>query len=57
MQQKVLLLKNDTISKVVVDKAITEIKANGAYQRIWDRYFGHVSVSSDPMDVELQRNQ
>ncbi|OTA18158.1 periplasmic solute-binding protein [Xenorhabdus beddingii] len=35
----VLLRKNETELKAAVDKAITEIKADGTYQRIWDKYF------------------
>ncbi len=35
----VLLRKNDTELKTAVDNAITEIKADGTYQRIWDKYF------------------
>ncbi|MDC9597042.1 amino acid ABC transporter substrate-binding protein [Xenorhabdus anantnagensis] len=35
----VLLRKSDTELKAAVDKAITEIKADGTYQRIWDKYF------------------
>ncbi|WP_237387690.1 amino acid ABC transporter substrate-binding protein [Xenorhabdus sp. Sc-CR9] len=35
----VLLRKNDTELKTAVDNAIAEIKADGTYQKIWDRYF------------------
>ncbi|WP_086955188.1 amino acid ABC transporter substrate-binding protein [Xenorhabdus innexi] len=38
-QTAVLLRKNDTELKAAVDKAITEINADGTYQRIWDKYF------------------
>ncbi|SFU74663.1 amino acid ABC transporter substrate-binding protein [Xenorhabdus koppenhoeferi] len=38
-QIAVLLRKNDTELKAAVNKAITEIKADGTYQKIWDRYF------------------
>ncbi|CDL84265.1 amino acid ABC transporter substrate-binding protein [Xenorhabdus szentirmaii] len=35
----VLLRKNDAELKAAIDKAIMEIKADGAYQKIWDKYF------------------
>ncbi|MDC9581882.1 amino acid ABC transporter substrate-binding protein [Xenorhabdus sp. PR6a] len=35
----VLLRKDDTALKAAIDKAITEIKTDGTYQRIWDKYF------------------
>ncbi|PHM45123.1 periplasmic solute-binding protein [Xenorhabdus mauleonii] len=35
----VLLRQNDTELKTAVDKAIMEIKADGTYQKIWDKYF------------------
>lgn len=38
-QSAVLLRKNDTELKAAVDKAITEIKVDGTYQHIWDKYF------------------
>ncbi|WP_038203430.1 transporter substrate-binding domain-containing protein, partial [Xenorhabdus bovienii] len=39
-QTAVLLRKSDPELKAAVDKAITEIKNDGTYQRIWDNYFG-----------------
>ncbi|CDL86478.1 amino acid ABC transporter substrate-binding protein [Xenorhabdus cabanillasii] len=39
-QTAVLLRKNDTELKAAVDKAISEINADGTYQRIWNKYFG-----------------
>ncbi len=35
----VLLRKNDRQLKAAIDKALTEIKADGTYQRIWGKYF------------------
>ncbi|MDX7998550.1 amino acid ABC transporter substrate-binding protein [Xenorhabdus sp. Reich] len=35
----VLLRKNDTELKAAVDRAVNEIKADGTYQKIWDKYF------------------
>ncbi|AOM41478.1 amino acid ABC transporter substrate-binding protein [Xenorhabdus hominickii] len=40
----VLLRKSDSELKAAVDKAITEIKADGTYQRIWDKYFSEGTV-------------
>ncbi|SFN35903.1 amino acid ABC transporter substrate-binding protein [Xenorhabdus japonica] len=40
----VLLRKNDTELKTTIDKAIIEIKADGTYQQVWDKYFSKGTV-------------
>ncbi|MBS9436227.1 amino acid ABC transporter substrate-binding protein [Photorhabdus noenieputensis] len=39
-QTAVLLRQGESELKVAIDKAITDIKADGTYQKIWSHYFG-----------------
>ncbi|NHB92140.1 amino acid ABC transporter substrate-binding protein [Photorhabdus cinerea] len=40
IQTAILLRKGESDLKAAIDKAITDIKADGTYQRIWVQYFG-----------------